>query len=423
METVRYGSSGNSVLLLQLALKREGSYTGDLDGVFGTRTLNAVRRFQSARGFVPDGVAGPKTWSAAETYLKGAIKQRLRSGDTFYRLAKRYGTSVEAIVAANPGLDPADLPIGGDVVIPLGFKIVPTDIPYSSQLVDFTVTGMVERFPFINSEIMGYSVDGKPLYALKMGKGRRKVFINAAHHANEWITTPLVLDFLESCANAYVNLSTIEGRSAAALFSDVTLYVAPMVNPDGVDIVNGAASRRAFARALAIAEDFPDIPFPSGWKANIEGVDLNLNYPADWETARKIKFAQGYSKPAPRDYVGTEPLSAREANAVHAFTRKYDFDLTVSYHTQGGEIYWKFQNIEPEGARKIGEAMAQVSGYELAEVPYESSFAGYKDWFILDYERPGYTVEAGRGRNPLPLFQYDEIRRDNFPLMVEAMEG
>ena len=67
--------------------------------------------------------------------------------------------------------------------------------------------------------------------------------------------------------------------------------------------------------------------------------------------------------------------------------------------------------------------MAQVSGYELAEVPYESSFAGYKDWFILDYERPGYTVEAGRGRNPLPLFQYDEIRRDNFPLMVEAMEG
>ncbi len=93
----------------------------------------------------------------------------------------------------------------------------------------------------------------------------------------------------------------------------------------------------------------------------------------------------------------------------------------ITYHTQGKEIYWQFQNYATEESRKIGELFASVSGYNLANVPYESSFAGYKDWFLQEYRRPGYTIEAGFGSNPLPISQFNEIYKDNFPILVLGM--
>ena len=124
-------------------------------------------------------------------------------------------------------------------------------------------------------------------------------------------------------------------------------------------------------------------------------MDLNLQFPADWEEAKKIKFEQGFTKPAPRDFVGEGPLTQPEALMLYDFTLSHNFVLTISYHTQGQEIYWDFQNIKPPRGYEIGRKFAEVSGYSLEEVPYNSSFAGYKDWFIQDYNRPGYTIEAG----------------------------
>ena len=54
----------------------------------------------------------------------------------------------------------------------------------------------------------------------------------------------------------------------------------------------------------------------------------------------------------------------------------------------------------------------------MADVPYASSFAGYKDWFIQTYDSPGYTIEAGLGTNPLPISQFNEIYRDNIGILV-----
>ena len=97
--------------------------------------------------------------------------------------------------------------------------------------------------------------------------------------------------------------------------------------------------------------------------------------------------------------------------------------LVLAFHTQGQEIYWTFSDIDVPGARELGEAMAQASGYRLADVPYNSAFAGYKDWFIQEFRRPGYTIEAGRGVNPLPIEQFDEIYTDNLPLLNIAATG
>ena len=145
---------------------------------------------------------------------------------------------------------------------------------------------------------------------------------------------------------------------------------------------------------------------------------LICNFLLGWENARKIKFEQGFISPAPRDFVGFGPLTAPEALAIYNFTQRHNFSLTISFHTQGKEIYWNYQNINPPKGFEIAKQFANVSGYSVSNPAYNSSFAGYKDWFILNYNRPGYTIEAGLGQNPLPIDQFDEIYNDNIGILI-----
>ena len=148
------------------------------------------------------------------------------------------------------------------------------------------------------------------------------------------------------------------------------------------------------------------------------GVDLNLQFPAGWEQARAIKFEQGFTLPGPRDFVGIAPLTEPESLGIYHFTLQHDFQLVLAYHTQGKVIFWQFQNYTPEKAFLIGSQFSRVSGYSLEDTPFNSSFAGYKDWFIQNYNRPGFTIEAGSGINPLPISQFDEIYSENLGIFV-----
>ena len=422
MKTLSIGARGPQVQLLQLALQRAGYDPGGTDGVFGPRTQAALQRFQRDYGLVPDGIAGPLTHAALRPYYTGYTVHTVRAGDTLFRIAERYGTTLGALYAANPGADPQNLRIGQRLTVPLGFDVVPTTIAYCSELVFFCCEGLAARYPFISFTAIGQSIMGRPLHLLRLGRGGNRVFHNACHHANEWITTPLLLKFTEQLAAAYAFNAPLGTLPSPQSWEGTELAVAPCVNPDGLDLVTGDLTGGAYyARAVEIAEAFPAIPFPNGWKANIRGVDLNLQYPAEWLRAREIKFAQGFTAPAPRDYVGIGPLVAPESLAVYDFTLNYSPALTLSYHTQGNVIYWKFLDFEPEGSRAIAYRFAAQSGYLVEETPYASGFAGYKDWFIQDFDRPGYTIEAGLGENPLPLSQFDRIYADNLGILTESL--
>ena len=303
--------------------------------------------------------------------------------------------------------------------------IVQTDIPITWQRCNQIILELVERYPFCRTEIIGATAFQRQLRTLVIGTGPRKVFYSAAHHANEWITTLVLLQYAEELAQAIETGGTVYGVDAKALANAVTIYMVPMVDPDGVDLVTGAVEPGSipYETARSLAEFYPNIAFPSGWKANLLGVDLNLNYPAGWLMAREIKFSQGFTRPGPRDYVGRAPLGQLESRAMTEYTELLDPDLVLAYHAQGKEIYWQFQEYEVPGAQELGQLMADASGYRLADVPYNSSFAGFKDWFIQNFRRPGYTIEVGQGENPLPLEQFPEIYADNVSILTIAALG
>jgi g-D-glutamyl-meso-diaminopimelate peptidase len=303
--------------------------------------------------------------------------------------------------------------------------IVNTQIPITSERANDMILQLVQAYPDLRSEVLTTSAFGRQIRTLTMGSGERQVLFTAAHHANEWITALVLLKFAEDLAQAAAANSRIYGIEARTILKAATIHLVPLVDPDGVDLVTGAIrpGTLAYETARSLSLNYPQIPFPEGWKANLLGVDLNLQYPALWLRAREIKFSQGFTRPGPRDYVGRAPLSQLESRALAELTEQIDPALVLAYHTQGKVIYWQFQDIFVPGAQALAQEFARLSGYALEEVPEESSYAGYKDWFIQSFRRPGFTVEVGSGINPLPLSQFDEIYRDNLGILTTAALG
>lgn len=295
----------------------------------------------------------------------------------------------------------------------------------SAGLCEKTIRLLTESYPALQERVITTTAFGRPVQVMTAGEGPRHVILSAAHHANEWITATVLLKFAEDLARAAKEGGKVWGVEASNILKYTTVHMLPMMDPDGVALVTGEIPENTpeYAQARRIAQRFPNIPFPDGWKANLLGVDLNLQYPAGWLQAREIKFSQGYTRPAPRDFVGRAPLDQRESRALSEYTEATDPALVLALHTQGEAIYWQFKDYKVPGARELAEEFARVSGYAVEDTPYESAFAGYKDWFIQRWRRPGFTIECGKGESPLPLNQFAKIYKDVLGILVTAVTG
>lgn len=419
MRTLRIGSRGTDVKEVQSLLQRLGYYNGAIDGIFGNNTRNAVIAFQRANGLTPDGIVGPMTFNVMEPLLMGYSIYTIRPGDTLYRIALNFGTSVARIMTANPGLMPQSLQVARMILVPW-LDTVDTRIDYTYDILERDVTGLKRLYPFLEIGSAGNSVLGKNLYYIKLGTGPNKVFYNGAHHSLEWITAPVLMKFIENYAKAYAEGRAIRGYDIRRLFERSTIYILPMVNPDGVDLVlNGLQPDNPYYNQL-LQWNRTGRPFSQVWQANIRGVDLNHNYDAAWEESKAAEEQFGITGPGPTRYSGPEPFSEPETRAVRDLTSAVDPRLVLAYHSQGEVIYWNFMNLAPPEALGIGQALSGASGYALDRTYGIASYAGYKDWFIQEYRRPGYTIEVGRGRNPLPISQFPTIYNDNEGLLLLA---
>lgn len=353
-------------------------------------------------------------------FKKGSIIYIVQKGDTLWKIARQFRTPLEQVITANPGINPDNLQIGQRLTIPLTNSLVNTKIDYTYEIMKRDIEGLKARYPFIEVGVAGKSVLGKNLYYIRLGKGKNEVFYNAAHHALEWITTPLLMKFTENFLKNYSEAKTLRGYDLKQIWEESSIYIIPMVNPDGVDLVlNGLDENIPYYKDL-IKWNKGSKDFSKTWQANIRGVDLNHNYPAKWQAGKDAEEEMGIFGPGPTRYSGPAALSEPESQAIVNFVKEHDFRLTLAYHSQGQEIYWNFENLASDKAKEIGEALAAASGYKLAETYGIASYSGFKDWFIQEYLRPGYTIEVGLGKNPLPIEQFDTIYENNEEMLLLA---
>lgn len=418
MQTLSRGSIGPDVRLLQSTLNRIGYNAGTVDGVFGGETYQAVIAFQRNNGLTADGVVGPATWRALNRFILGYDTFTVRPGDTLFGIARIYHTTVDAITTANPGINPYNLTVGQKLIVPYGIDVVPLDVMPTYEIVQLQIQGLKARYPFLEVGSIGKSVMGRELYYIRLGKGVNERSYNASHHANESITTPVLMKFIEDFSRAYSTGSSILGYNIRDIYNWGSIYIIPLVNPDGVDLVAywPNYSDPAFIRAAQLNKT--GLPLPSVWKANIRGVDLNLNYPAEWDREKEQEIEQGITGPGPRDFGGDAPLSEPESKAMVDFTRAHNFRIVIAYHTQGGVIYWQFMNYAPPISLTIANQFAAVSGYAVEAGTAEAAYAGYKDWFLQEFRRPGFTIEVGKGVNPIPPGQLPGIYRENLGILL-----
>ncbi|GAB4073627.1 hypothetical protein GCM10028778_11300 [Barrientosiimonas marina] len=320
---------------------------------------------------------------------------------------------IDQLLVTNQLVSPDELSHYDQIIIPEPVNdFIITDCDhYTSAKLERDIQKLMAVYPFMRSQSAGSTVMGKTIPELGIGTGETHVHLNGSFHANEWITTAVIMRFLNEYLLALTNQLPIRGMNLHAYFLQTHLSVVPMVNLDGVDLViEGVEAAGAYqTEVLTLNNQSNDF---ANWKANITGVDLNNQYPACWDTEAKRKP----DSPQPRDYPGSHPLTEPEALAMQALTAKRDFKRVTALHTQGKEIYWGFADLEPSDAKAIAREYCRVSGYR--PVQNLDSYAGFKDWFIQEFRRPGYTVELGAGVNPLSFEQFESIYQEALGIML-----
>lgn len=315
----------------------------------------------------------------------------------------------------SPTLPPAsDAPSASPSAIPQGSAVTLTQ-KYTYETMMNDLTALKARFGelihYDSSFTLGKTSFGRelPYFILGNPNAERKILLHAAIHAREYISAQVLLRSVEMCCEQYQTLS-YQGHRLSDMLQRVAVYVVPMINPDGVNLVNlGIESVPAEhkEKVLAINNNRADF---SKWKANGLGVDLNSNWgPASSEHKNK------YPSPAPDGYAGSA-YSEPETKALQALCEAQRFDSCTAYHTQGKIIYWYYGQT---GALKtehlaLAKELCTLTGYSPVDPRPNESYGrsevvGQKDWFIYRYNKPAFTIELGRGSHPLPISQIEEI--------------
>ncbi len=273
-----------------------------------------------------------------------------------------------------------------------------TPITYEEMMKE--LDSLCGEYPFLVRSVIGKSLVGREIPLVSVGRGKKAVLFVGTHHGMEWITTALLLDFLRDLGKAVER-----GGDLSVVLENRALYVVPMLNPDGVELqINGKDDLNPLTDRLNAMSggDF------SRWQANGRGVDLNHNYDAGFFEYKDYEREHGISAGATL-FSGEHPESEPETSALCSFIRARGIDLLIALHTQGEEIYYDYNGVEPDGGKVIAKRLSALTGYALSEPTGSAAYGGLKDWFIKEYGLPAFTIECGKGVNPLPIGDSDII--------------
>lgn len=351
-------------------------------------------------------------------------KYVVQQGDTISKVAFSFGIRPIDLLLENPFLQKIDDYIypGLQLSIPEVHGSIRTEASPYECLMEYGPSDLERDIKYLRkyfSEMVsvqkiGYSVMGKPIYALVIGKGNKEVFYSGGWHANEWMTSKFLVTFVKELVQYYqANLSFFH-YELGKIFKDIKLYIVPMVNPDGIELVQQGIyeTHPHFHSVVRLNKGTKRFDH---WSSNIRGVDLNHQWPAGWD----IEAKESPQVPWSRHYSGPAPLTEPEAKAVYHFTERHNFSYVLAFHSQGQVIYWGYKNLEPQKSKEMVTRLSHVSSYEAVRTA--DSDGGYKDWFIQETGRPGFTIEVGSGTNPLPFSAFSEIWSNNILLALEGL--
>ncbi len=275
------------------------------------------------------------------------------------------------------------------------------------------IQNLDQNYQLLKISSIGKSVQDRELYLIKVGSGKKKVGVVGGVHGREAITSLLILKLAEE----YIKEdNSIANYNLKDLLTKVTFYFIPMLNPDGVEIalnnITGLTNKNFYLTANEGSSDF------KRWKANARGVDLNKQFRADWQELEST------TKPHFSDSKGSAPESEAESKALADLTRREEFDTVVAFHHSGNVIYW-YYNQEGEAYQRdyhLAQKISRKNRYKVVTAEDSDSIAaGYKDWFIKEFKRPGFTIEIAKSTNeePLPSSNLNLYFNENKEVLLE----
>ncbi|MBQ1992177.1 MAG: M14 family metallocarboxypeptidase [Clostridia bacterium] len=265
---------------------------------------------------------------------------------------------------------------------------------------------ITDSYFFVNTEVIGKSTLGRPIDCYTIGNQKKKVLFCGAFHGMEWITSLVLYKLIINICDSIINHKKIQNEKLWQYFSNTSLVIIPCVNPDGVEIcINGSKTGKGFESYI----DYISQGDTSSWQANAMGVDINHNFNADWQNLKKKELAMGITTPRASRYGGAFAESEPETITLANYCRKNEIVSATAFHTQGEEIYWSFGEHTPPKSRKIAEKMAELSTYALSQPESIATGGGFKDWIIDELHIPAFTIELGKGKNPLSIAQLQPI--------------
>lgn len=270
-------------------------------------------------------------------------------------------------------------------------NIVNPYVPYTYEQMKDESLKLARLFPeIITLDSIGDSVEGRELVLIKLGKGDKKIILCGSHHAREYISSSYLMKMIEKYSRAYASGNYFGKYNVREILDRISIYIVPMVNPDGVNLANKGLASVIDQEAVEAMEMLRSTY--REWKANINGVDLNRHYPAKWDE----KYDE-VGRPASESFKGTAAGTEPEVQAMMKLSKENDFILAVSFHSKGNVIYWADRGTVDliPGVEDMSKRLASLTKYEIMPVSKEPSVygAGYENWFRQEFLRPAFCIE------------------------------
>ena len=260
---------------------------------------------------------------------------------------------------------------------------------------------------FMELEEIGKSVEGRTIQALTVGTGKKQILMDASMHAREHMTTNVLMEMIDNYSYHYIHNSKFAGYNVRNVLDRVRITFVPMMNPDGVTLVQGGKVSTPRATLIKLNGGSTDF---SRWKANISGVDLNRNWDVRWNGLPKLAPKWELAK-------GSKPFSEPETIALRDFVLEHPFKAYITYHSSGQIMFWEYGNGKGGKAKATAlvRDISKVTGYSIMKNSQTSITAASEPWVGKKKDAPAVTMEIApyAGNGPVPLSRWASVWKKN----------